>query len=159
MPQCNSQTNPSRRGNITSSSSLTAHSFARSSTQPCDSLTRHPRLLSSSITYQRFSSISTQLKEPPLPKLPPPLAKPVLAIPQGTASSHVSDERPRLELEVLMPDLLACNLGNLGRGQHMAFPGTLLRLFWRARGVLKSTSEGPQRKVPIVETFLVVDEE
>lgn len=83
----------------------------------------------------------------------------MFAIPQGTASPHVSNERPRLELEVPMPDLLARNLGNLGRGQYMAFPGTLLGVFWRTRGVLESTSEGPQRKVPIVESFLVVYQE
>jgi len=82
----------------------------------------------------------------------------VLVIPQGAASPHVSDERPRLELEVPMPDLLACGLGNLGRGQHMAFPGTLLGVLWRTRGVLESTSEGPQRKVPIVKSFLVVSQ-
>jgi hypothetical protein len=40
----------------------------------------------------------------------------MFAIPQGPAGSHISDERPRLELEVPMADLLACNLSNLSRG-------------------------------------------
>ena len=159
QPQCDSQViNLPKEGSHCRLDMLPlAHLFGRLSTRSRHSLARHPRLLSGFTTQQRFSSISTQLKEPRLPKLPPPFAEPVLAIPQGTASSHIADQRSRLEPEIPMLDLLACNLNHGSSGQDMSFPLLLRVGFWHARGILKGTSESPQRKVSITsEPSLVV---